>query len=83
MDKIKEKGSLYGLQAQDKDDANGEEKPGHQYSQKKNDAELQIVRPGKLLQGKLVFDLYDQFYDEINQVRLEEEKEEERKKQAA
>lgn len=40
MDKIKEKGSLYGLQAEHQQDGVGEEKPGQQYSKKKNDAEL-------------------------------------------
>lgn len=40
-----------------------------------------IARPGKLLQGKLVFNLYEEFEDQINQVRIEEENEAERKKQ--
>ena len=59
MEKIKEKGSLYGMKASENQEQDQEEKPGGVFSQKRNAAEPIIAKPDKLLKGKVVFDLYD------------------------
>ena len=82
MEKIKEKGSLYGMKASEKQQ-DQEEKPGQSFTQKRNAAEPTIARPDKLLKGKLVFDLYDEFEDQIKKVREEEEEEAEKKQALA
>jgi len=53
------------------------------FAPKRNAAEPTIARPDKLLKGKLVFDLYDEFEDQIKKVREEEELEAERKQELA